>query len=725
MKKELLSPAGNMESLKQAIHNGADAVYLAGKKFGARAYAQNFNENELIEAIKYAHIYNVKIYVTLNTLIYEDEIEEALKFIEFLHTNNVDAIIMQDLGLINEAHKRYPRLTIHASTQCHNHNKENIEYLKSIGVSRVILDREMTIDEIQELPDDIELEVFIHGALCISYSGCCLMSFLNGGRSGNRGECTGCCRLPYTLLENKKEIKTEGNYLLSTKELNTSTKINELLKSKIISFKIEGRMKSPEYVGFITKYYRKLIDGKQITEEDEKNLKLLFNRDFTNGYLFNEPNIMNIKSSNHQGIIIGKIIDINKKYIKIKLYEDLNQEDGIRFENDNGQIVNKLYNQKMLLTSHIPKNSIAIIENKYNIKNKGIIRKTLSSKLIKTLQNYETKKIKIDYNVKAKLNEPLEIEIIEGNYKIKKTGTIIEIAKTNETNNETIIEKLSKLGNTPFKANKINITKDDNIFINISELNNIRRILIEELIKEKTKTKQIIINKNVDKIINYKNNNQTINILVNNEEQYKAAKKENVDNIYTTNILLHKKYPNTFIKLPRVILNRNKIENEKLLITEIGSISYSKNNNTFASYEINALNNKTLQLLHKSGIKQITISPEINDKINQIDNINNNIEIIVYGWIEAMTTKYCPVKTLTNKCNCKNNTYYLKNQNNYKFPIIQYNCLTTILNYEPINNINKIEYYKSLNIKHFRIDLYNESYEETIKIIKTIKQNLI
>lgn len=725
MKKELLSPAGNMESLKQAIHNGADAVYLAGKKFGARAFAQNFDENELIEAIKYAHIYNVKIYVTLNTLIYENEIKEALNFIEFLYSNNVDAIIMQDLGLINEVHKRYPLLTIHASTQCHNHNKENIEFLKSIGVSRVILDREMTIEEIKELPDDIEIETFIHGALCISYSGCCLMSFLNGGRSGNRGECTGCCRLPYKLIENNKEIKTDGNYHLSTKELNTSNKMNELLKTKITSFKIEGRMKSPEYVGFITKYYRKIIDGNEITKEDEKNLKLLFNRDFTNGYLFNETNIMNIKTSNHQGIIIGEIIDLNKKYIKIKLSEDFDQEDGIRFENNKGQIINKLYNQKMLLTSSVQKNNIAIIENKCNIKNKGIIRKTLSSKLIKELQNYELKKIDIDYNVKAKLNEPLEIEIIENNNKIKKLGSIVEKAKNNETTKEMIIEKLSKLGNTPFKANKINITKDNNIFINISELNNIRRLLIEELINEKTKTKQIIINKNVDKIINYKNNNQTINILVNNEEQYKAAQEENVNNIYTSNILLHKKYPNTYIKLPRVILKRNEIKNENILITEAGSISYSKNNNTFASYEINALNNKTLQLLHKNGIKQITISPEINDKINLIDNTNNNIEIIVYGWLEAMTMKYCPVKTLTNKCNCKDNTYYLKNQNNNLYPIIQNNCLTTILNHKPINNIDKINYYKTLNIKHFRIDLYNESYEETKKIIKTIKQNLI
>lgn len=723
MKKELLSPAGNMESLKQAIHNGADAVYLAGKKFGARAYAKNFADNELIEAIKYAHIYNVKIYITLNTLIYEDEFDEALKFIEFLYKNNVDAIIMQDIGLIEKAHKKFPDLTIHASTQCHNHNNKNIETLKKIGVSRVILDREMSLEEIKNLKTNIELEAFIHGALCISYSGCCLMSFLNGGRSGNRGECTGCCRLPYKLIKNNKEIKTEGNYLLSTKELNTSKYINDLLNSNITSFKIEGRMKSPEYVGFITRYYRNLIDKKESLSE--KDLKLLFNREFTKGFLFNETNITNIKTSNHQGIPIGQIIDLNKKYIKIKLSEDLNQEDGIRFENDKGQIINKLYNQKMLLTSSVSKNNIAIIENKCNIKNKGIIRKTLSSKLIKTLQNYENKKINIIFNVSAYLNKPLEIEIIENNYKIKKIGNIIEKAITSETTNETIIKQLSKLGNTPFNAKEINIKKNDKIFINITQLNELRRELIEELINEKTKETNKIINNSVDKPINFKNNNQTINILVNNEEQYKAAIEENIDNIYTTNILLHKKYPKTFIKLPRVMLKHNKLENENLLITELGSLNYAKNNNVFASYEINALNNHTLQFLHKNNIKQITISPEINDKINLIDNENNNIEIIVYGWIEAMTMKNCPIKTLTNNCGCKNNKYYLKNQKNNLYPIIQNNCLTTILNYIPTNNIDKINYYKSLNIKHFRIDLYDESYEKTKKIIKTIKEKII
>lgn len=725
MKKiELLSPAGSMDALKAAIHNGADAIYLGGKKFGARAFAQNFSVNELIEAINYAHIYNVKIYITVNTIIYEDEFEDALDFIEFLYKNNVDAVIMQDIGLMYEAHKRFPGLIIHASTQCHNHNIENIEFFKSIGVKRVILDREMSLEEIKKLNTDMEIEIFIHGALCISYSGCCLMSYLGGGRSGNRGECTGCCRLPYKLIENNKEHKANGEYLISTKELNTSKRIKEIMDSNIVSLKIEGRMKSPEYVGFITKYYRNIIDGKKITEEDEKKLSLLFNRDFTEGYLFNENNITNIKTSNHQGIVIGEIIEVNKKFVKIKLNEDLDQEDGIRFENNKGMIVNKLYNSKMLLVSSVSKNSVAIIENKCDINKLGSVRKTTSVKLLKELQNYEQKKLDVSFTVKAKTGEALEIVINDGTFILSEKGNKIEKSQTSETTREMIVKQLSKLGNTPFRLKEIEIIKDDNIFISITELNSIRRNLVSKLIDKKTKIEPKKINKVVDKVINYKDNKETINIFVNNEEQYRAAKEENVDNIYTSNVFLHKKYPETFYKLPRVILSRENITNDNLLITEIGSIVYSSNNNVFGSYELNAINNHSLQLLHQRGIKQITISPEINDKINLIDNINNNIEIIVYGWIEAMVMKHCIVKNITNNHSC-NKKYYLKNKNNELYPIVQNNCLTTILNYKPINNIDKINYYKDLNIKHFRIDLYNENYNETIKIIKSIKNNII
>lgn len=726
MKKiELLSPAGSMEALKSAIHNGADAVYLGGKRFGARAFAQNFSDDELIEAINYAHIYDVKIYITVNTIIYDDEFDDALNFIEFLYKNNVDALIMQDIGLINAVHKKFPDLVIHASTQCHNHNKENIEFLKKIGVSRIVLDREMSLDEINNLKIDIEKEIFIHGALCISYSGCCLMSYLNGGRSGNRGECTGCCRLPYKLIKNDKEYKTNGDFLLSTMELNTSKKIKEILASDVISLKIEGRMKSPEYVGFITKYYRNLIDGKHNLEEDEKKLRLLFNRDFTEGYLFNAKNIMNIKSSNHQGINIGEVIEYNKKYIKIKLSDELSQEDGIRFENGKGMIVNKLYNKKMLLTSFVDKNDIAIIENKCFVNSAGNVRKTVSSKLLKELKNYDMKKLDVNFIVKAFIGEPLEITIEDDHFKIVEKGNIIQKSLTSETTKEMIVKQLSKLGDTPFRTDNVLIEKDDNIFISISELNNIRRKLVQNLISKKIEKKEKVVNNNVDKFINYKDNHETINIFVNNEEQYKAAIDENISIIYTSNLELHKKYPHTFLKLPRVILNRKEFTNDNLLITEIGSYSYSKTNTVYGSYELNIINNEALQVLHANGIKQITLSPEIGNKINMIDNVNNNVEIIVYGWLEAMVMKYCPIKYLTGECNCKNNKFYLKNQNNFLFPIVQNNCLTTLLNYKPIDNINMIDYYRNLGIKHFRIDLYNEDYNNTIRIIKLIKDKII
>ena len=213
MKKvELLCPAGNFEMLKSAIHNGADAIYLSGTKFGARKFANNFNNDEIIEAINYAHLYGVKVYCTINTLIKDNEIEDFLSFVEFIHKNDIDAVLMQDLGMINLVRKTYPNLEIHASTQFHNHNNAGLEFLKELGIKRAVLARELSINEIKDLNVDIEKEVFVHGALCISYSGQCLMSSLIMNRSGNRGECAGMCRLPYKLLENDKKTPTNGEY---------------------------------------------------------------------------------------------------------------------------------------------------------------------------------------------------------------------------------------------------------------------------------------------------------------------------------------------------------------------------------------------------------------------------------------------------------------------------------------------------------------------------------
>lgn len=252
-KTELLSPAGNMKTLISAVNNGADAVYIGGKMFGARAFADNFSFGEINEAIKYCHLYGVKLYVTANTVIFENEIEEFLDYMKFLYESGVDAVIMQDLGMINLVRRLIPDLEIHASTQINAHNDESLYLLESMGVKRAVLAREMSLDEIKSLKSSIEKEVFIHGALCVSYSGQCLFSSLNGGRSGNRGRCVQSCRLPYELYDDKK-IKTEGKYLLSTKELCLVNNIKDILDASIDSLKIEGRMKSPELLDMLLKF---------------------------------------------------------------------------------------------------------------------------------------------------------------------------------------------------------------------------------------------------------------------------------------------------------------------------------------------------------------------------------------------------------------------------------------------------------------------------------------
>lgn len=257
MKKvELLCPVGNWDMLYQAVHNGADAVYLAGKKYGARKFSDNFSNEELERAIKYCHLYGVLVYITINTIIYEKEVSDFVSYVEFIYKCGVDAVIMQDIGMISLVKKKFPDLEIHASVQCHNHNEEGIRLLKELGCSRVVMAREMSLDQIKNINVNIEKEVFVYGALCVCYSGECLFSSLNGGRSGNRGECVGSCRLPYKLIKNDKCVFLDDKYLLSTRDLNTLSNLRDILDSGIESLKIEGRMKSPYYVGYVTRVYR-------------------------------------------------------------------------------------------------------------------------------------------------------------------------------------------------------------------------------------------------------------------------------------------------------------------------------------------------------------------------------------------------------------------------------------------------------------------------------------
>lgn len=736
-KIELLSPAGDLETLKRAIDAKCDAVYIAGYQYGARKYAKNFSMEELDEAVKYAHLYNVLVYVTVNTIIFESEIREFIDYIDHLMLIGVDALIMQDLGMINLVLKRYPNAVIHASTQAHNHNKEGLQYLKDLGVKRVVLDRELSLNEIKDIDVSIEKEVFIHGALCVSYSGECLMSALSLSRSGNRGECAGLCRLPYNLYKNDKSLNLKEKYLLSLKELNTSKYIGDILNSNVDSLKIEGRMKSPYYVEYITKVYRRLIDeyetGRKpvVTLEEEKNMALLYNRKFTKGFinLEDKKDIVNGISQNHQGIYLGKAYPYKDK-IKIILEEDLAQNDGIRFENNEGMIVNYLFRKDGKLTNELKKGEEAYVLNKVNLRKDGFVLKTLDTRLEEKIKNIPIRKIPIKIKCEFFIGKPLIITVDDFSSKITIERGLVEKSKTVSLSDEVIVEKLNKTGNTPFVVCDIKINKDENIFFPMKLLNEMRRDILTSL-KEKRENRKKIIKK-IDEPVKYKSMAIThdISFLIRNESQLKYLLNKNVI-IYTEDALLYakyKSYDNVYLKTSRVNNKVKSLKNERILATELGgAIFYAKDNEVFTDIYLNITNSYAIKTLSLENIKKIALSIEIpnDDLIKLMSEIKDtfNVEMYVYGRPEVMIMKYCLLNKYVNKekvCHLCNDKYYIMGDNKKKYPLVSQNCYLKILNSENINLLDKISFYKSLGITNFHIDLYDEDTLEIENILKKL-----
>lgn len=688
-KHELLVPAGDMESLKQAIFNGADAIYLGCKNFGARKFAKNFDNEEIIEALRLAHLYGVRIYVTMNTLVKDDEVELFLKQVEFLYKNGVDAILIQDFGMLCLIREMYPNLEVHASTQANTSSKETAELFYKLGVKRVVFSREMTLEEINAIDVPIEKEIFIHGALCISYSGCCLMSSMLGTRSGNRGECAGSCRLLYSLKENGKPV-VSNKYLLSTKELNSAPRIEELLKSNIDSFKIEGRMKSPEYVGFITRYYRNLIDNTQAFNLDEETnkLKTIFNREFTSGNLFSASGkeLMNTSTPNHVGLEIGKVLEITPTKIKIKLTQPLNQQDGIRFLNSKkGFIVNYLYDEKDNLINSAT--DICYVDNKINLTEKDIVCKTQDYNLLVKQKSLPERKVSVKFKVKALINKPLTIIISDGENSVTVEGNPVAKSINAPISGERIKQQLEKLGETAFISTTFEIVNDDNIFITIKELNEIRRQLVEKLTLIRMNRKKEFIKNEVKFTPVVYEEYKGLTATVFTEEQLKTCLELNVKRIYVEDIQLYKKYQsnrNIYYKVPRCSRNPKKHQQEKNLISDYFDFR-TKDNYYIGDYPLNVTNIYTLYYLHRLNIKTVTLSVELTETeiINLLTNYKNtfnkepNVELLGYGRVENMLIKGNILSL--EKDNYKNEIIDIKERH---FPVFYDGTNTHILNYE-------------------------------------------
>ena len=713
---EILSPAGNFECLKAAIMAGADAVYLGGKLFGARAFSNNFTDEELIEAIKYAHLYNVKVYVTVNTLIYESEVENFLSYVDFLYKNNVDALIIQDIGMMDLIRKTYPNLELHASTQMHIHNIEGVKLVEKLGLKRAVLARETSIDTIKYIKENtgIELEIFVHGALCISYSGQCLMSALIGNRSGNRGSCAGCCRQPYNLISNNKKVNDE-KYILSTKDLCSLDIIGKLIDIGVDSFKIEGRMKSPEYVYMATKIYRTAVDSYLKTSKvkiDEKyilDLKKIFNRNFTKGFLNNAKNdeITYSYRPNHQGIKVGKVIKCQNNYVTIKLTDELNINDGIRI-GDVGFVVTNMYKDRKKIT-HASSGIISIYCKDKFLENIDVLKTTdyLLNKKIKEEIDAKKRKVMINAKVSVYKDSSIKLELSDNINNITVFGGNVLKCINSPTSHSKIKEQISKLGNTIYSINSIEVNGDDDIFIPIAELNDLRRKAIAEL-NDKRLYKYDYVKKEYSiELKDYEKENN-YNILVSSVKEYEKIKSLPFKNIYLESDIYDLiDDERKVLKLDRVI-NSYKDYDSELLVGELGSVLKYKNVST--DYSLNVTNSYSVAFLHSIGVNKVTLSYELNK--NQIINLVNsyinrynkrpNLELIIYGRVEAMISKF----NLNKLYNVTDS--YLQDRFNNLYPIVVKNDLMRIYDYKRLFINDYIDYF-DIGINNLRINVLDYS----------------
>ncbi len=505
---ELLAPAGDWETLKVGVAAGADAVYLGGKLFSARQSAANFSQGELNKAADYLHLRGRKLYVTVNTLIKQEEIGDLLNFINHLYKIGTDAIIIQDLGVLYLIRKLWPDLPVHASTQMTIHDSAGVHFLQELGVERVILSRELTFDEIKAIHEEnqVELEVFVHGALCLAYSGACLFSSLIGGRSGNRGRCAQPCRLTYTLLqENQKlqpsSVPENGRHLLSPKDLCLLASIPDLIEAGVSSLKIEGRMKGPEYVGTVVKTYRRALDRLaespdqfRVEPEEWKELETVFNRGFSTGYFYGDlgPDLMSPVRPSNRGRFIGRVkdYDLKRKRCLVALEEEIGEGDGIevwvKVGGRVGTIVEDLIVSEEKVNS-APAGVGAWFSLPDRVKPGDRVFLTSCRRLEQNIQqmmrnDYPFSKLPCEMKARIAPEEPLMLMMKALDYTVTVYSSgKASVAEKHPLTEETLRNHLTRLGETPFLVKDFSIEIEGEAILPFSQLNQVRREAVELL----------------------------------------------------------------------------------------------------------------------------------------------------------------------------------------------------------------------------------------------------
>lgn len=779
MKKrpEILAPAGNINSFCAAVNAGADAIYVGGTKFGARAYASNFTTSELVDAIRYAHLHNVKVYLTTNTLIKNTELKnEYFSYIKPLYEAGLDALIVQDLGVMSYIKEFFPNIDIHASTQCTLFTHYSANQLKSLyNITRVVPPRELSFTELKEYRGntDLELEVFIHGALCYCYSGKCLMSSANGGRSGNRGRCAQPCRHEYKF-DNTKE------YALSPKDLCSLKYIDRLIECGIDSFKIEGRMKKPEYVALCVMIYKKYIDkyfelGKEKYleyinshtsefEVDIDKLTDIYNRGgFTDGYFYkhNGAKMISNTKPNHFGNNIGKVIKATDKNVEIKLSKNIGAHDVLEIRGKKDINTYEFTTKNSLQKGDILRSNI--LKGK-KISPQQLVYRTRNQNLIDNINTYiinNKKKKQINMSFIAKVDEQATLTIYDSDVSITAMGDYVQAASNTPLDKDRIQKQLLKLGETDFSCYSCEIVCDSNIFIPMSAINNLRRQALADFIRkinekyERETIKEDNFSIDFDKTLIDKHSiaNSTIKYTVEvdnldyidklldlkNISQFILPLYSDLSNMTTIISKLQAKDKTVIINFPEII-RYNYYENIKKKILKISqiydniifccnsleAISIANECNIdksrlIAGSNLYAFNNKTVEYL-STLTNSIILPYELSYEELTAHNCANSY-VRIYGKLPVMFSAQCVQKNFK-KCNKGFSTTTITDLNETDISYdVKCNCdwcYNTIYSKIPFDNSHHISDYQKLSIENVvisLIDISNADFERVIQIL--------
>ncbi len=776
---ELLAPVGSMDHLKVAINAGASSVYLSGKNYGARKFAENFTLDEISDAVNIAHMHNVKVYVTVNTIIKQREVDKVIDYLSKLYALGVDAVIVQDLGLVELINEYLPDLKIHASTQMTIENQQKLDYIESKGLKRVVLPREMRKEEIENLKTDMELEIFAHGALCYSYSGQCLMSNFKGGRSGNRGTCAQPCRQKYRIDGIKKQ-----DYYLSPCDLSLFNRLKEISELNINCIKIEGRMRSKEYLAIVVSSYRKALNKlKSGKKSENEEISLVFNRGFSEGQFMNTSK-RSIRSG-HIGLKIGRVIKSSKNQIAIRLNDYIKtipeKGDGLLIvKNDNDYGFEISQNPIITTLNHFNKEKLKPVKD-LTRKNKVMIVKKVwqnkkstfnlnESDVYLTKRNSLTKKVREIENsgssfVKSKLIltfslknrfPVLKSRLTLANRKVIEAevmgDTAFEKPLKRSVDVDTVRKQLSKVDNYPFEITQINVNYDGTLFIPIRKLNELRREMFEKLESETIKSyhhksRKIVLNTAENKIskseVNFSFYTNNLNHLKNlknvkrvyleippqgdslivKEEKYNISYmvnflKDALEISYDKDYELIWKWPDiTHDKLIKAFNRVRGILNKMHYSLKIMSNNF---NGQCCSYSMNLANSYAVNSLERYDILTLSCELKRSDYEDMIKYCKcpERLEILVQGSVELMKTRY----DLLYGNEVKKYRNYLIDRDKNRYPIHKSisNEELIIFSASELSLLDNINELKGFGYSNFSIDgRYKD--DEYIKIIEVYK----